>query len=294
MDFEPATPPGFVFAYPRTWYAQAEGFYLNRNTSRFTLSELDGTGISSFDYQLQGRLTVGRLRDSTEGFELIYAGPYEWRETFSRVGVNSLNPEFTASGVDDSAFRAAETHTQSYESHLHSAELSKKWWGWDVIATSVGLRYVYLGEEYLFDSVDDTDGFGRLRIDTENHLIGPQIGMDLFYPLGRFRTTLRGKCGLYGNIVNGRVTLDNGGVRQFDNDNNDIQIGFLSEFGCFFDYRVLPTVSLRAGYEFWYLYGFAAATNQPVTTLSSSTGSNVRSKEDVFLHGASVGAEVVW
>ena len=183
-------PPGHVFACPRTWYAEADFVYLNRQSDEITLFGDNSKGMDRLGFELGGRLTVGRLRDCTEGFEFVYIGPHEWVQSETRVGaLDSLNSRFVgAGGVNVSSFKFAERQWQRYESKLHSFELSRKWWGWDVISTSFGLRYMYIGEEIRHVSVDDTDGTGRFLIGTENNLVGPQLGFELFKPCGRFRS----------------------------------------------------------------------------------------------------------
>jgi len=289
-------PPGHVFACPRTWYAEADFVYLNRQSDEITLFGDNSKGMDRLGFELGGRLTVGRLRDCTEGFEFVYIGPHEWVQSETRVGaLDSLNSRFVgAGGVNVSSFKFAERQWQRYESKLHSFELSRKWWGWDVISTSFGLRYMYIGEEIRHVSVDDTDGTGRFLIGTENNLVGPQLGFELFKPCGRFRSSFRGKACINANFRHGQIALTNGvGGQQFDNSDDEIRIGLLGELGYFVDYQILRNVTIRAGFEMLYLTGIAAAAAQPVGILTPTTGNSITG-EEVFYYGVTGGVETTW
>jgi hypothetical protein len=289
---QPTMPADCGMACPMTWYARGEMLYVQRITEeRITLTADDLNGLDRMEFAPGGRITIGRIGDCLDGFEAVYTGGFEWTERSLIVG-DGLYPKFTSDKYDISSFRNAQAHRQEYRSDFHSAELNRKWWGWDVISTTVGVRYMYVGEEYRFDSFDREDGFGSLQMGMDNHYIGPQIGLDLYRPIGRWTSELRSKAGVFLNYVDFDYTLINGGVPQFSTGGDKGQFGFEAEIGFYAKYQLLPRLSLQAGYEFWYLYGVATPTSQDRSRIRDDDGAY--SKDDIFYHGGSLGVELVW
>jgi hypothetical protein len=281
-------------ACPPTCYASASAVLLLRATGEIRSLSASSGELSQDGDQVAGRFTIGRIGDCLRGWEASYVGPLRWTHRNDGVGP-SLFPGFAAIGVNISNFLNAQQQHEVYRSELHSLEVNKKWWGWDVISTSVGLRYFNLDEGYRFDSVDLIEGStGTLSVSTHNHLIGPQIGMNLYYPLGRWTTSLRGKAGMYANFVDGDISLANGGAIQFANDNTHVQFGVSAELGYFLSYRLTQHLRVTGGYEMWYVWGLATATGQTLSPLTPDTGSGIHSEEDVLIHGASLGVEINW
>ncbi|HTM52648.1 MAG TPA: hypothetical protein VL175_01395, partial [Pirellulales bacterium] len=68
----------------------------------------------------------------------------------------------------------------------------------------------------------------------------------------------------------------------------------LIEGGAFVRYFVTPRLTLRAGYEFWWLYGLGLPTHQFGSRLNLNSGRNFQGTQDLFLYGASGGFEYVF
>jgi hypothetical protein len=68
----------------------------------------------------------------------------------------------------------------------------------------------------------------------------------------------------------------------------------LAEWGFYATFKVLPRVTLKAGYEFWWLYGVAIAFENVEQSLTPLSGNGISSDGDIFYHGGTVGCEVVW
>ncbi len=292
---EPAMAADCGMACPRTWYAKAEAMYMQRvsqNQVTMTINTDDYSGsLDRFDFRPGGRITIGRIGDCLDGVELVYTGVTDWTEN-SLLRGDDLNVRFESDIFDLSTFNNAQVHRQEYRSDFHSIELNKKWWGWDVISTSVGLRFIYVREEYQFDSHNEIEGDGTFDLDMKNNLLGPQVGLDLYRSLGRWTGAIESKAGVYVNYIEGNAGLVNAGEREFSIGDEKGQLGFEAEIGFHAKYQLLPRVNLQAGYEFWYLYGVATGTSQHSARLSRKR--YLDSKGEVFYHGGSVGVEVVW
>jgi hypothetical protein len=289
---QPAMPADCGMACPLSWYARAEILYVQRRTEdHISLTDNDLNGLDRMDFTPGARIAFGRIGDCLDGFEVVYTGGFEWTER-SRITGTNLNPKFKSDEFDISSFRNAEVHTQEYRSDFHSAELNRKWWGWDVISTTVGIRYMYVGDKYRFDSSSAQNGIGSLKMAMDNHYIGPQLGLDLYKPIGRWTTEMRSKAGVFLNYIDFDYSLVNDGVSQFNVGSEKGQLGFEAEIGFYAQYQLLPRLSIQAGYELWYLYGVATATSQDRSRIWANDGAY--SKDDIFYHGGSIGVEMVW
>jgi hypothetical protein len=245
-------------------------------------------------------VTVGRRQDCSEGWELSYVGPLQWEVTRESSGF-PLDSYFVVPGgdVDISAFNQAEYHRQTFESELHSFEINRRFFDWDTMSCMYGLRYIDLAEKYGFQSLGPLplEELGDFNVDVNNRLIGPQCGLDVFYPIGASnRLTLIGKTklGLYANFAESDVRLVNAGVQQINNSDDKVAFAFQGELGIQANLQVTRHLAIRGGYELWYLYGLASA-DQPLTVpLSRSTGRGLECEEDTWFHGVTLGGVLVW
>lgn len=279
---------------PPTWRVRGEFLYFNREGDvGFTHST--ASRLEDFDYEDGYRLTIGRKYDCTVGWEVTYMGPFEWIEQDTVIGAGNLDSNFiSGGGLDVSAFDAADVHQQFYRSELQSVEASQKWWGWDVITTSLGVRYLIVQEDYSFLSVDDNGDLGLLEIDTNNHLIGPQIGLELLYPIGNWSLDGLLKGAIYANFADGNNRLTNAGVVQFDHSPEDVEFGASVEGGTFLRRAITPRVIARVGYEFLWIYGLGTVPRQVENPITFTTGASYDGHGDTFYHGASAGLEIIW
>jgi len=270
------------------------------NEANGPLSLSQDFALNEFACELGSRLTVGRRRDCLAGWEASYVGPMRW-EVAEELRAFPLNSSFVVPGgaVNISAFNTAEFHRQTSSSTLQSFEFNKRCWDWDTMGGLIGFRYLQIEDRFTFFSQDPLPAAdtGFFAVNTRNYMPGVQAGLDLFYNVGASgRLSLVGKTkfGLYANFAEGDVLLVNAGAVELDNDDNDIQLAFLGELGFSARYRVLPCLSIKAGYEIWYLAGLAQAHGQAVSPLTPATGTDVDSDNDTWYHAATVGAELVW
>ena len=276
---------------PPGWRVRADGLVLNLETD-------DGVTFSTafvlndVGYEEGGRVSLIRHWDCLDAWELAFVGPYEWKE-FGEVNGVGLFSNLVAMGVDISEFNDATLHRQALRSRLNSFEVNRRWFGWDVISTLVGVRYLNVDDDLVFNSTG-AGGAGLLAIETNNHMAGPQIGMELMFPLGNFMTTstIKGAAMLNGHDAN--ILLVNAGVTEIAAGKDDLDFASVVELGYLVSYAITPQVKLRGGYEFWWLYNHAIASAQITGPLTPNTGRGIRNKENVYYHGATAGVEVIW
>lgn len=282
-----------------SWLVRAEAmFFANEGHGPVSLS--DAYSLSEFGYEGGMRVTVGRKRDCLDGWEISYAGPFEW-EVARGVHGFPLNSDFQVPNADIniSAFNGAEYHLQTYESSLQSCEFNKRWDDWNTMSALIGLRYFGVDETFTFYSLDPLPlaEEGLFTVRTRNHLIGPQCGMDLFYPVSaanRLSLAFKTKLGIYANFADGGVRLVNAGVEELNNSADEVAFAFQGELGLSARLRITPRLSLRGGYEIWYLSGLALADGQTVSPLTPATGRSLDEEQDTWYHGVTLGGDYTW
>ena len=295
--FDPFEESGFFGAdyavgCPPGWMVTADALYWNRQGDGGN-SLSTANLIGDFDYDLAGRVSINRRYDCLIGWEIAFTGPFEWNQTGQAVGAG-LNTVLIPNGVNLSAFNNGVNHQESYTSQFHSVEFNQKWWGWDVLSTTAGVRYIGVQEDYQFSSTNNVAQFGQLNVDTNNYLVGGQLGVDFRYPIGRVASTVKLRGSMYANIADSSVLLTNAGATQINTSDNDINFAAMLEMGYYFSYYLTPRLSVRAGYEISWLYGLALAPSQVGDVVSPVTGNPLDGNDDLFFYGGVAGVEYTW
>ncbi len=281
-----------------SWYISGEALWLSREKDDyFSLSR--NTFMPDFDFELGGRLTIGRLLNCVDAWEVVYAGPFDWQRQANVIGTANLQSQFFPSGgytaAAVSAFNNADQHVQAHRAQMNSFEFNRRWWTWDVVSTMIGVRYVDYEEDYLFLSQNSTVGNGLFTQGLDNQMIGAQVGADILYPVGlRTHVGFKGKAGAYANIENSRTLLQNAGTTIINAGDNNTDLAGLFEIGAFVNYQIVPSIRLTAGYEFWYAPGIAVIPDQSPTQINPSTGTFVSNSDELFLQGGSVGLQILF
>ena len=299
-------------AYARR-YLITEALYLGRSDGDIFNSNRGS--LSDFDFEAGARITVGRREDSTSGREFQYTGTDKIGQTIDSFDAGgNIQSLFVPTGgldfFDTASFFNATEQSQSKETYFHSLEFNKVKWGWDVIKSYVGLRYIYLDDEYtLFSqsrqfSVAGGDAFdldaqsGRFQIGTTNNLIGPHIGGELYYDVG-YRVSLSGfsRLGAYVNFSELNETLDNDGVRQIDTEDTNVTVSYSYEIGLNAKYRLTRQSQFRLGYNLYFWDRLATVSDNIVNNGGgiavgpSLFGDGTSDSDSVFFNGVSFGFE---
>lgn len=284
--------PGCDFAY----YGSIEALYFRREyDERFTLSQFR---IPPFDYEWGGRVTAGHIWDCVNGYEFVYAGPFKWtRDMTATSGGGNLQSRLNPVGIVPGAistFNNANIHHQTYQARLNTFELNRRWWAWDIFSVLIGMRAVDYREQYGFFS-QGAAGTGIYENFTRNSMVGPQIGGEINQALG-LRTLIgfRGKAALLANFSRSAVNLQNAGLSILDSSDSAVDVAGLFEFGANVKYSLTPSIRLTAGYEMWYLPSVATVASQGLNIVSPGTGDRVDNEDDLLLHGASLGAQILY
>ncbi|MEM6778861.1 MAG: hypothetical protein AAF670_14495 [Planctomycetota bacterium] len=315
-------------------YGIVEALYMRReNMDERSFSEQ--FQLDEPDFEFAPRITIGTVPDCVNGIETSFTGPFFWETEEAspfvtdayvpRLVLSTANPfnssvELFAFGLDTDPLAApvataADQQTQRYESEYWSLESSRTMIAWDVAKFLIGGRFINFNEEFDFasqnfegDANDNRDGRGLIESDTQNRLVGLQVGLDVYNPTSRFCSTyFRGRAGAFVNLAESdfllttsTVTTVGGVAGAADNrtvlrrSNSENELAGLIEIGTGLRYQSGDILTLRAGTELWYLTGVATATDQIGSVLSPATGSGISVDDDVVFVGFTVGAEVKW
>lgn len=206
-------------------------------------------------------------------------------------------------------------HSISIESDLQTAEISYRryWLGWSPRISGTllaGFRYTKLNEEFQFntigtpnvDPVFDNPAF-EYTVDADNDLAGFQTGADMWIGLIQgLRLGVEGKGGIYNNhySVENNYIAFNGDVADefFSGEFDDNQVAFIGEASVDLVADILPSWSLRVGYEALFINSLVLATdNVNEQSPFGNQGPFVpleNEQSDVFYHGGHAGIEYIW
>lgn len=286
-------------------YANFDFLYYTREDGDINNSNFNPLG--DFDGAPGWRVTLGARQDRLMGREISYFGvsPIETSSTTTDPQ-NRLNALFVPTGGlaggDISSFFNAETQTQFKDSVIHSIESNRVRWGWDVLKSFVGWRYIYFSDDYELNSTAPVlDGFGnttgtesgRFRLDTNNHLIGGHIGAEVFYDVGfRLSLSVISKFGVFANINKVDYFLENDGLTVLDSEDDGATFATNYELGIMAHYQIRQSARIRVGYNGFFLGNVATVSDNFSGVVTPFTGFDGSDSDDAFIHGLSVGLEI--
>ncbi|MFK7767789.1 MAG: BBP7 family outer membrane beta-barrel protein [Mariniblastus sp.] len=277
-------------------YLLADALFFTRDDGLIANSNFGA--LNSFDYEAGARITLGSRSDSTRGREISYMGVLPLEEsTFRTDALARMNARFSGadgfSGIETSAFRNSVEQTESKETNIHSLEFNQVRWGWDVVKTFVGMRYFYLDDSYQMTSRNNLGETGSFSLETNNNMIGPHIGGELFYDVGyRWSYSVIGKAGVYANFNKVDTSLINNGAQFINVEDDNVTVAGSLELGLIGHYQLTQRSRLRAGYQLLWLGEVASASDNFNPVLTPTTGTSSSDSDDMFFHGLSVGLEI--
>ncbi len=282
-----------------SYYVGYEALFIRRRADEaFTLSTRNYMG--NYDFEYGHRITLGQMLDCVDGVEFVYTGPFTWDRGWTIISnSSSLRSNFTLAddlaAADIDTFNGAFRHIQIERNKFQSYEANRRWYAWDILSTLIGIRTIQYDEEYLFDTVDNNNRAGFFRSNLRNYLIGLQVGGDVYRPVGqRLSIGTKSRMGIYGNFNKGETILANAGDVKFNNRDRDVDVAGAFQFGANARYRILPRLTASVGYEAWTLYRMATVSDQVYQPITEQTGLTYRTRDTVFMHGATGGVEITW
>lgn len=168
-----------------------------------------------------------------------------------------------------------------------------------------GLRFFDLNEDFGWTASDiDTDGDsntpgqeGSMSIETDNDMLGTQVGFGWNYETARWSGGVHAKGGMFVNFID--VGFDSsvpvaGGDSPVDSDvaMQGDEVSFVGEAALIGKWHLRPNFSLRAGFEVLFLSSAALAPHQISFIPGGPTG--IASSGDATYLGGSIGFEGYW
>ena len=257
--------------------------YLHAEALVFTRGDGDIAGptvgaLNDFDFGGGLRLNFGRKSDSINGRE---------------IGV------FLLSGVDEdltlvnSPFLVEDVQSQSKESDLYSVEFNRTSFGWDVVKTFVGLKFIRFDDSYRIlstDAIAANNSFTSL--DSVNNLFGGHLGGELFYDLGfRWSGSVKGSWGLYANLSDFDSTNGLATGPLLTSESNQFSISSAAELSFLAHYQIRTDMRFQVGYNLIFVGNVASVADNLVQQVPTLNGVEVTDSDDVFFHGLSFGFE---
>jgi hypothetical protein len=320
---------------PHYFDARVEAVMLTRDETferpiDFTVLNLGGPVVlssSDLDYddevgfRAMGRFDLGPL----SVLEFGYMGIYDFESSasftdplpvdfdtgnlfsvFSEFGTNPATVAIEGGPMPET--ERSITQSISIDSDLQTAEMSyRRYWVGFIPRVSgtllAGARYTRLSETFTFTTI------GEARADNftnaENDLAGFQTGGDVWIGLMQgLRLGAEGKVGIYNNryvLHNQIITSPLGTTPPSLNERfKDDNIAFISEGSIDLVADILPSWSIRAGYEVLFLNSIVlAGENFNTASPYGLPGQAPRvpfvfDQSDALYHGGHVGVEFIW
>ncbi len=215
----------------------------------------------------------------------------------------------------------ASSASVSFNTDLQTAEMSYRryWVGYSPRVTGTllaGFRYTKLKEGFLFNTVgvnflpadadpnDPSGGIGTADyvIDADNNLAGFQLGGDVWVGVIQgLRVGAEGKLGIYNNhyeVTSSFSTTD--GAPSFVESAKDDQVAFISEASFKVVADILPSLSIKGGYEVLFMNSLALAGDNfnPGSPYDNpavpARVAFIADQGDALLHGWNLGIEYIW
>jgi hypothetical protein len=208
-------------------------------------------------------------------------------------------------GLQVNNFFGADTVDARYSSDLHSFEANSVCCvcGCDscVHCRSIewlsGWRYLNFSEDFSISSFDDAEGTTEYSAETDNHLLGGQIGLRYRQCHGRWSWESTAKAGLYVNYMEqsqAPIIDFPAFVFRDRQGGDDTRLAFVGDLNLTAIYQLTHTLGLRFGYNLIWLEGVALAPDQLDFTNAPNSGKEVRDGGGVLLHGVNAGVEARW
>ena len=280
---------GYIARARQIYVAKAMYAFLDQNT----VAGSNFFGTPGYDGTFGGQ--VGYIEKSgVWGREFFYTGFESWTtgRTVSSGGLAGMTALFQPGlGLGASfPFTNAFVQRQSAKARLHSIELNRSYWFWDVAKIQAGIRYTYFQDKYLLQSSNVVAG--TYSMDAKNHLLGPQIGIEFFYDVGRrFAFTFRGK---FGGGLNSYPTKINGvsnGAVFFNAEREEADWMWHAEMGLHAHWKISPCSRMVCGYDLLHLSQINNTTNMLISGTLPVQALNYRNDNELWVNALSFGIE---
>ena len=253
------------------------------------------------DWDVGGSITLGYAWDETNAIEGTYTFISHDGDASVTSPSLSLEPSFyfgTHFGIED--FRDAFRHEVSYDTDFNDFQLNYRRNYGGNFTSIVGFRYIQLDEDFTFIGTDTAlpgSAQGRYENNTENRLLGAQIGGDYVWPFANngWSVKVAATGGAYYNDGNIN-SLINSPTPPTDPDRPTPMGSFDAGTSSFsgsvdgmvsLNWDVTESVSLSAGYQALFISGLALVSeNYMEVENDGPTFFSTKASSTTLFHGA--------
>jgi hypothetical protein len=275
------------------WYASVGTVILKRDRpSAGTVVAGNPTGAPfssasdfSFDYEVGPSVALARRFSGGTILEGRYFGVDSTDTNNFVTPGNFIGAGFTGPG--------GTSFTGKYLTMLDSTEINLRHNLSDRVTILGGFRWVELKDE-MFYKLNGNVATGDYEYN--NRLYGGQLGL-AFNPIrpgGRWISSVEGKAGLYGNVVDG-------GIYEFQGNNfigsfvdQSTTESFVGELDLTLGYRLTSHIVLSTGYKMLWLGDVSLAGEAASRSLLNPSLLRSNRYEDLFYQGATASIDFVW
>ena len=295
--------------YVSSCYANFDGIFFTRDarigSTPLVLLDMNASTQSNvllstsdldFNFEAGPRLLLGHSFDPYNAFEASYFGIYSWQDKATINGNSNLNLPGDLGADNPLDFTDADQVRVTYDSVIHNAELNYvRTFG--NLSWLAGFRYFNLQERFSMAFFDNQNDTGTYHISTYNNLFGGQVGGRVVENCcGNFSYDLTGKAGVYGNVIRESQNVTDfanfNTVRNTSTDGG--QVAFIGDIEFNASYQFSQCLSLRGGYQVYWVEGLALAPNQLDYTDTATSGTGLNKTGGLFMHGAHLGLQARW
>ncbi len=270
-----------------------------------------------------GYMLMRDLDNRDHSIEATYLGFNEWE---GHAGLISNEPRMLLTQLDFGApgYNAADFYDIFYQSQFHSVEINYRirnrpgrdrmimgpdgFWSRQIVpgrtqSLILGLRGITVDERWQWlsgrNGVSSDVFSGDMLINTDNNLLGVQMGGDCTDVHEGWYWGVRGTAGVYCNFAEGQYRLraidTQIDSRFLDTSAHNQSCAFLGELSFMFGWEMTEHITLRVSYDLALVGGLALASDQ--VSFDKYLASRVPSLNEggqIFYNGLSVGLEAYW
>jgi hypothetical protein len=230
---------------------------------------------------------------------------------------------FTQLDFNAPGFNGADFYDEFYQSQFHSVELNYRirnrpqrdrmvmgsdgFWSRQLVpgrtqSYLVGLRGITVDERWQWlsgrDGISPEVFGGNMLINSDNNLLGVQMGGDCTDVHENWYWGVRGAAGVYVNFAEGKYFLnatDNVETRLVNSQAHNQSCAFMGELSFMFGWELTDRITLRTSYDLALIGGLVEASDQ--VSFDKYLAARVPSLNEggqIFYNGLSVGLEAYW
>lgn len=279
-------------------YFIADVLYWTRNGGNVVGTDFGG--VYDYDWNFGTQVTMGTRVDPLYGHELNYFSLFNLDAGHTDLSpAGDIDARFVPNSglsyANTSAFFDAVETTQTAQSNLNSFQVNRTRLGWDVVQSHLGLRYIRFDDDYLLRSRNLSGDTGSLSLNSRNNLIGPEVGIKLFYDVGRrISFSTHWKLGGYLNAYRTSTFLQNNGITRVNNSDSGTGFAASLDLGANAHIHLTQRLRLRGGYGILWLWDVASVTGNFPSSLTPASGTSTNDSQNAIFHGTNVGFEYYW